>query len=190
MYLDYVDYLELVKLYDMTDNLASSQPHHLAMFFGQARMAFSIEQYRPLYDGEDVTALTRPDRSGQTAFITGSTQEIANAIALALADQGCNSHSTTALRAIPRRRRPRCSTPNTAVSDRIRFVIAADWIGQISLTGMDFAGCRYNLRTKNSPGVDVQTSKPSSKMKVPSRWTSSPSNSMRESSLKSTIMST
>ena len=36
MYLDYVDYLELVKLYDMTDNLASSQPHHLAMFFGQA----------------------------------------------------------------------------------------------------------------------------------------------------------
>ena len=37
MYLDYVDYLELVKLYDMTDNLASSQPHHLAMFFGQAQ---------------------------------------------------------------------------------------------------------------------------------------------------------
>ena len=36
MFLDYVDYLALVRLYDMTDNLASFQPHHLAMFFGQA----------------------------------------------------------------------------------------------------------------------------------------------------------
>ena len=46
MYLDYVDYLELVRLYDMTDNLASSQPHHLAMFFGQAPQP-NICRYTP-----------------------------------------------------------------------------------------------------------------------------------------------
>ena len=36
MYLVYVYYLELIRIYDMTDNLANSQPRHLAMFFGQA----------------------------------------------------------------------------------------------------------------------------------------------------------
>ncbi|AHG00310.1 short-chain dehydrogenase [Halostagnicola larsenii XH-48] len=39
-------------------------------------------------------ALTRPDLSGQTAFITGTTRGIGKAIALALAEQGCNIVST------------------------------------------------------------------------------------------------
>ncbi len=38
--------------------------------------------------------LDRPDLSGQTAFITGTTRGIGKAIALALAEQGCNIVST------------------------------------------------------------------------------------------------
>lgn len=39
-------------------------------------------------------ALEKPDLSGQTAFITGTTRGIGKAIALALAEQGCNIVST------------------------------------------------------------------------------------------------
>ncbi|KDE60075.1 short-chain dehydrogenase [Halostagnicola sp. A56] len=39
-------------------------------------------------------ALEKPDLSGQTAFITGTTRGIGKAIALALAEQGCNVVST------------------------------------------------------------------------------------------------
>ncbi|WP_436345069.1 SDR family oxidoreductase [Natronorubrum sp. FCH18a] len=39
-------------------------------------------------------ALEKPDLSGQTAFITGTTRGIGKSIALALADQGCNIVST------------------------------------------------------------------------------------------------
>ena len=39
-------------------------------------------------------AYERPDLSGQTAFITGTTRGIGKAIALALAEQGCNIVST------------------------------------------------------------------------------------------------
>ncbi|ELZ19420.1 short chain dehydrogenase [Haloterrigena salina JCM 13891] len=39
-------------------------------------------------------ALERPDLSGKTAFITGTTRGIGKAIALALAEQGCNIVST------------------------------------------------------------------------------------------------
>nr|WP_231753961.1 SDR family NAD(P)-dependent oxidoreductase [Natronomonas sp. CBA1123] len=38
--------------------------------------------------------LEKPDLSGQTAFITGTTRGIGKAIALALAEQGCNIVST------------------------------------------------------------------------------------------------
>jgi citronellol/citronellal dehydrogenase len=38
--------------------------------------------------------LSKPDLSGQTAFITGTTRGIGKAIALALAEQGCNIVST------------------------------------------------------------------------------------------------
>ncbi|SIR57549.1 SDR family oxidoreductase [Natronorubrum thiooxidans] len=39
-------------------------------------------------------SVTRPDLSGQTAFITGTTRGIGKSIALALAEQGCNIVST------------------------------------------------------------------------------------------------
>ena len=39
-------------------------------------------------------ALTRPDLTGQTAFITGTTRGIGKEIALSLAEQGCNIVST------------------------------------------------------------------------------------------------
>src|SRR6056297_2069673 len=39
-------------------------------------------------------SLDRPDLSGSTAFITGTTRGIGKAIALALAEQGCNIVST------------------------------------------------------------------------------------------------
>lgn len=43
---------------------------------------------------ELVGMLDRPDLSGSTAFVTGTTRGIGKAIALALADQGCNVVST------------------------------------------------------------------------------------------------